>query len=129
MLNQKRKKMAQLTKEAKEVLIGIAVLVLILLAVFTSWKVYEKKVKKLDAQIQSLESELLKNKIGREILWEGLQIAERTSDSLKNEIDILIKNKPKVKPKPNAPINYSLPSSKQDSLFTINYNRFKQGGI
>ncbi len=103
---------------------------LILLAVFTSWKVYEKKVKKLDAQIQSLESELLKNKIGREILWEGLQIAERTSDSLKNEIDILIKNKTKVKPKPNAPINYSLlPSSKQDSLFTINYNRFKQGGI
>lgn len=121
--------MAQLTKEAKEVLIGIAVLGLILLAVIISWKVYERKVKKLDSQIQSLESELLKNKIGREILWEGLQIAERTSDSLKNEIDILIKNKPIIKKKPNAPINYSLPTSKQDSLFTINYNRFKQGGI
>lgn len=121
--------MAQLTKEAKEVLIGIAVLVLILLAVFSSWKVYESKVNKLDAQIQSLESELLKNKIGRDILWEGLQIAERNSDSLKNELDILLKHKPVIKTKPNAPINYSLPTSKQDSLFTINYNRFKQGGI
>lgn len=129
MLNKKRKKMAQLTKEAKEVLIGIAVLLLILLAVFSSWKVYESKVKKLDKQIESLESELLKNKIGRDILWEGLQIAERTSDSLKNEIDILIKNKPIIKKKLNAPINYSLPTTKQDSLYTINYNRFKQGGI
>lgn len=121
--------MAQLNKEAKEVLIGIAVLVLILLAIFSSWKVYENKVKKLNTQIESLESELLKNKIGRDILWEGLQIAERTSDSLKNELDILIKHKPILKPKVNAPINYSLPTSKQDSLYTINYNRFKQGGI
>lgn len=121
--------MNQLNKEAKEILIGIAVLVLMLLAIFSGWKIYENKVKKLDAQIESLESELLKNKIGRDILFEGLQVAERTSDSLKNEIDILIKNKPIVKHKPNAPINYSLPTNKQDSLFTINYNRFKQGGI
>lgn len=121
--------MNKLTKEAKELLIGIAIFVLIIISIVSLWKVYENKVKKLDKQIESLESELLKNKIGRDILFEGLQIAEKTSDSLKNEIDILIKNKPIIKHKVNAPINYSLPTNKQDSLYTINFNRFKQGGI
>jgi len=121
--------MNQLTKEAKELLIGIAIFALVILAVFISVKVYQNKIAKLTTEIESLESELLKNKIGRDILFEGLQVAERTSDSLKNEIDILIKNKPIIKHKPNAPINYSLPTNKQDSLYTINFNRFKQGGI
>jgi len=117
--------MNQLTKEAKELLIGIAIFALLITAVFISVKVYQNKIAKLNTEIQSLESELLKNKIGRDILWEGLQIAERTSDSLKNEIDILIKNKPIIKHKSNAPINYNTAPTIVDSIYQRNYNRFK----
>lgn len=117
--------MNQITKEAKELLIGISIFFLIILGVFISVKVYQKKIAKLTTEIESLESELLKNKIGRDILFEGLKVAEHNSDSLKNELDILLKHKPIITHKQNAPINYNTAPTIVDSIYQRNYNRFK----
>jgi len=123
----------QISDTWKKILIGLGiflgVVILVLLIIWITLQVNGGSISKLEKEKAKLRADLVENQIKRAIELESYEITKKENIRSAQIIDSLIKNKPKIKPIQYAPINYTLPSSVQDSLYSINYNRFRKGGI
>lgn len=123
----------QISDTWKKILIGLGiflgVVILVLLIIWITLQVNGSRVSKLEKEKAKLRADMVENQIKRAIELESYEITKKENIRSAQIIDSLIKNKPKIKPIQYAPINFSLPHSVQDSLYTVNYNRFRKGGI
>ncbi len=115
----------ELTNSTKDRLIGIIIFLLILLTMFTAYKLYTSKTSKLEQQVTQLEGDLIESQTQRAIYSEAFDIEHKQNIRSAKIIDSLIKNKPVIKHKTNAPINYNTPKNIVDSIYQRNYDRFK----
>jgi hypothetical protein len=115
----------ELTNKIKELLIGIAIFLLILLLMFVSYKLYTSKTSKLEQQVIQLQGDLIESQTKRAIESEAFDIEHKQNIRSAQIIDSLIKHKPIIKPKQNAPINYNTPPTIVDSIYKRNFDRFK----
>lgn len=115
----------ELTSKTKGLLIGIALFVLILLLMFVSYKLYTSRTSKLEQQVIKLEGDLIESNTQRAIYSEAFDIVHKQNMRSAQIIDSLIKNKPVIKHKTNAPINYNTPTTIVDSIYKRNFDRFK----
>lgn len=114
----------ELTTKTKALLTGIIFLVILSL-MLVSYKLYTSKTSKLEQQVIKLEGDLIESNTRRAIESELYEIAIKENVRSAEVIDSLIKNKPVIKPKTNAPINYNTPTTIVDSIYKRNFDRFK----